>query len=56
MLLTQITQLVPQKETQRDFKLMFPNCPTAQSYAPTDAKVKYNVPVGIAPYCKEQLM
>ena len=36
------------------FKLMFPNCPIAQDYSQADAKVKYNLQFGIAPYCTEQ--
>ena len=38
------------------FKLMFPNCPIAQDYSQADAKVKYNLQFGNAPYCKEQLI
>ena len=38
------------------FKLMFPNCPIAQSYAQADAKLKCNLQFGIAPYSKEQLI
>ena len=29
---------------------MFPNCPIGQGYAQADAKVKYNLQFGIAPY------
>ena len=49
MLLTQTILLPPRK-------LMFPNCPIAQDYSQADAKVKYNLQFGIAPYCKEQLI
>ena len=35
---------------------MFPNRPIAQDYSQADAKVKYNLQFGIAPYCKEQLI
>ena len=35
---------------------MFPNCSITQGYAQADAKVKYNLQFGIAPYCKEQLI
>ena len=35
---------------------MFPRCPMVHGYAQEDAKIKYNLQFGIAPYCKEQLI
>ena len=34
------------------FRLMFPNFPIALGYAQADAKIRYNLQFGIAPYCK----
>ena len=43
------------QENSKRFKLMFSYCPITYSYVQADAKVKYNLQFGIAPYCKEQL-
>ena len=37
------------------FRLIFPNCPIALVYAQADAKIRFNLQIDIASYCKEQI-
>ena len=44
-----------QSDSKR-FQMMFPDSQIVQSYSQSEAKVKYNLQFGIAPYCKKKLI
>ena len=44
-----------QSDSKR-FQMMFTDSLIAQSYSQSEAKVKYNLQFGIAPYCKKKLI